>query len=252
MGLVDDVDAVDSGVLPLLEPVGDLLRRTHDAVFAAAVEGNVAEGGVAAADRGRGWLSRCPWLPSVSRSPSGVSSGQAAEVDAEPAAHVGERAPRGPGFSSSSSALRAASASVPPTTKCMPWRNFTSSGVAARGTAVRGRPRCTSRPRPVFGANVKVASALAAQNCWPRPELPAWKSNGVRCGEGADRCGPSIEYRARGGRSCAPCRGRRGCRSPGPGAGRPPPRSLPRACRPPRRIRPPRRSARHAWSARWR
>ena len=196
---------------------------------------------------------RWPWLPSVSRSPSGVSSVQAAEVDAEPAADVGQQR------FDVQAVLQLRRLARRPRPRCRPPRSACPGGTSRRPAGgrrprpVRARPRCTSRPRPGSGARMKVASALAAQNCWPRPELPAWNSTGVRCGEGADRCGPSMEYAVAAVVDLVDLRpGRRGRRFPCPGAARRPPTTLPTACRRPRRIRPPSRSVRHAWSARWR
>ena len=39
----------------------------------------------------------------------------------------------------------------------------------------------------------KITSAWRAANVLPRPELPAWKITGVRCGEGSQICGPAQE-----------------------------------------------------------
>ena len=126
--------------------------------------------------------------PTPAPAPAAASYGGGADLECEMLV-------LGAGPGGYSAAFRAASASVPPTTKCMPWRNFTSSGWRPAATACSRTAAVYFAATSVLGASVKVASALAAQNCWPRPELPAWKSTGVRCGDGAARWGPSIEYR---------------------------------------------------------
>ena len=94
-----------------------------------------------------------------------------------------------------SAALAAASASVPPTTGVTPWKKRMSSGFrprrAARARMSRTTPADVRRLR--MEANMKTHSAWAAANSRPRSDEPAWKSSGVRCGEGSARCGPLTE-----------------------------------------------------------
>src|SRR5690625_7070326 len=74
-----------------------------------------------------------------------------------------------------------------------PWINFTSSGRRPNATARRRTSAACSCACLRWGAMENVASACCAATSLPLGDEPAWKSSGVRCGEGEDKCGPRSE-----------------------------------------------------------
>ena len=94
-------------------------------------------------------------------------------------------------YSPSSVALALASASVEPTTNERPWKNFTSERLRPAATALSRVSSMTTRAPLGDAALMKTPSACLAAKARPADEVPAWKSTGVRCGDGKLRCGPS-------------------------------------------------------------
>ncbi|OUE21017.1 hypothetical protein CMMCA001_10045 [Clavibacter michiganensis subsp. michiganensis] len=101
------------------------------------------------------------------------------------------RKPSAERYSSISASLRFASSSVLPVMKESPSQNERSS---ARRPASTASARVSSMRARVFSGvddRMNCASAFRAAKRRPTGEDPAWKSTGVRCGDGDDRCGPA-------------------------------------------------------------
>ena len=78
-------------------------------------------------------------------------------------------------------------AAVRPVTTAVPMNTFTSSGWRPACTSASRRLCTVRRAVALSGGETNTHSAWRAAKRWPRPELPAWNSTGVRCGEGSAR-----------------------------------------------------------------